>query len=295
MRTMSGEPSLLYEGIGRVILPVSSLETACAPFERLGLVVSPERRAAGRGFSLRSLAVGGSGNLFDIEFLCPDADGDRTSAQGQHGLEDQGLSAIVLRVADMSTVLAALAERGIRATSTAIYDAEGRKRLDLAILPDMPDAATQVRLMQPGMSDDVRLAEYLGGRSHAIPLKRLDHLAAVAPDLERSCRFWDEVLGVPTVGEVVSPTVVVRQLRIGDAMFELLGPATPDSPIRQRPPGLNSMCSFEVEDLDAAVAHVRAAGFAVQGPRLGTLPRTRVATVPGREMSGLNLQLLQYI
>ena len=293
---MNGEPILLYRGIGRVILPVSSLETACAPFERLGFVVSPERRAGrGRGFSLRSLAVGGPGNLFDIEFLCPDADSDRMSAQGQHGLEDQGLSAIVLRVADMSTALAALAERGIQATSRAIYDAEGRKRLDLAILPDMPDAATQVRLMQPAMSDDVRLAEYLDGRSHATPLKRLDHLAAVALDLERSCRFWDEVLGVPTVGEVVSPTVVVRQLRIGDAMFELLGPATPGSPIRQRPPGLNSMCSFEVEDLDAAVAHVRAAGFTVPDPRLGTLPGTRVTTVPDREMSSLNLQLLQYV
>lgn len=287
--------NLLYEGIARAILPVSSLETACAPFERLGLVVSPARRAVGRGFSLRSLAVGGPGNLFDVEFLCPDVGGDSTSAQGQHGLEDQGLSAIVLRVADMSSVLAALTERGIQATSTAIYDAEGRKRLDLAILPDMPDAATQVRLMQPGMSDDERLAEYLGGRSHATPLKRLDHLAAVAPDLERSCRFWDEILGVPTIGEVVSPTVVVRQLRIGDAIFELLGPATSDSPIRQRPPGLNSMCSFEVEDLDAAVAHVRAAGFAIPDPRSGTLPGTRVAAVPGREMSSLNLQLLQYV
>lgn len=294
-RTMNGEPILLYEGIGRAILPVSSLETACAPFERLGLVVSPERRAAGRGFSLRSLAVGGPGNLFDVEFFCPNADDDSSSAQGQHGLEDQGLSAIVLRVTDMSTALATLAERGIQATSKAIHDTEGRKRLDLAILPDMPDAGTQVRLMQPGVSDDERLAEYLGGRSHATPLKRLDHLAAVAPDLERSCRFWDEVLGVPTVGEVVSPTVVVRQLRIGDAMFELLGPATPDSPIRQHPPGLNSMCSFEVEDLDAAVAHIREAGFAVPDPRLGTLPGTRVTTVPAREMSSLDLQLLQYV
>ena len=286
---------MLYEGIARVILPVSSLETACAPFERLGLVVSPARRLPGQGFSLRSLAVGGSGNLFDIEFFCPDAGGDPASAQGQHGLEDRGLSAIVLRVTDMTAALAALAERGIQATSRAIYDATGRKRLDLAILPDMPDAATPVRLMQPAMSDDERLAEYLGGRSHALPLKRLDHLAAGAPDLGRSCQFWDEVLGVPTVGEVVSPTTVVRQLRIGDAIFELLGPASPESPIRQRPPGLSSSCSFEVPDLAAAVAHARAAGFTVADPRVGTLPGTIVSTVPAAEMSGLNVQLLQYV
>ena len=149
--------------------------------------------------------------------------------------------------------------------------------------------------MQPAMTDDERLAEYLGGRSHALPLKRLDHLAAVAPDLERSCRFWEEVLGVPTVGEVVSPTTVVRQLRIGDAIFELLGPASPDSPIRQRPPGLSSSCSFEVADLEAAVAHARAAGFDVPDPRIGTLPGTIVSTIPAAEMSGLNVQLLQYV
>lgn len=286
---------VLYDGIGRVILPVSNLEAACAPFERLGLVVSPARQAVGQGFSLRSLAVAGPRNLFDIEFLCPDADGDQTSAQGQHGLEDRGLSAIVLRVADMSAALAALAERGVHATSRPIYDATGRKRIDLAILPDMPDAATSVRLMQPAMRDDERLAEYLGGRSHAIPLKRLDHLAAVAPDLDRSCRFWEDVLGVPTIGEVVSPTVIVRQLRIGDAVFELLGPATPDSSIRQRPPGLTSACSFEVDDLDAAVAHIRAVGITVSDPRIGTLPGTRVATVPAHEMSGLNIQLLHYV
>ncbi len=286
---------MLYEGIARVILPVSNLEAASAPFERLGLVMSPRRQAHGQGFSLRSLAVGGPGNLFDVEFLCPDAGGDPTSAQGQHGLEDQGLSAIVLRVSDMSAALAALAERGIQATSTAIYDAAGKKRLDLAILPDMPDAATRVRLMQPAMSDDERLTEYLGGQQHALPLKRLDHLAAVAPDLERSCRFWNEVLGVPTVGEVVSPVVVVRQLKIGDAMFELLGPATPDSPIRQRPPGLNSMFSVEVPDLDATVAHVEAAGFTAADRRVGTLPGTIVATIPAAQTSGVNVQLLQYV
>src|SRR5919206_158865 len=140
----------LYDGIDRVILPVSDLDAACAPFERLGLVISPEVRPTGAPRRIRTIPVGGPDNLFGIELL-----------------------------------------------------------------------------------------------------------------------------SVPTVGEVVSPTTVVRQLRIGDAMFELLGPATPDSPIRQRPPGLNSMCSFEVDDLSAVVEQVRAAGFEVPDPRVGTLPGTR--------------------
>ena len=72
-------------------------------------------------------------------------------------------------------------------------------------------------------------------------------------------------------------------------------PATEDSPIRQRPPGLNSMSSFEVPDLDAVVAQARAAGFEVPDPRIGTLPGTRVTTISADQMSGLNLQLLQYV
>jgi catechol 2,3-dioxygenase-like lactoylglutathione lyase family enzyme len=278
----------LYEGIARVLLPVADPDAACAPFERLGLVVSSEIRPQGRNIRLRTLPVGGPDNLFGVEFLSTGEPPDEAVSAG-------GLSAMMLHVTDLEATLAVLAERGVRATAQPVFGADGRKRIDLAILPDLPDAATSLWLIQPVASGAELLDEYLGGRSHALPLKRLDHLAAVAPDLERSCRFWADVLGVPTVGEVVSPTTVVRQLRIGDAMFELLGPATPDSPIRQRPPGLSSMCSFEVDDLSSVVEQARAAGFEVPDPRVGTLPGTRVTTVPGTALSGLNLQLLQYV
>ena len=163
------------------------------------------------------------------------------------------------------------------------------------MLPDLPDAAARIQLIQPVTSQADRLAAHTGGKSHALPLKRLDHLAAMPVDLERACKFWDDVLGVPTVGEVISPTIVVRQLKIGDAILELLGPSSPDSPIRQRPPGLGSSCSFEVDDLEAVIVQARGAGFDVPGSRVGTLPGTRVTTVPSDQMSGINLQLLQYV
>jgi catechol 2,3-dioxygenase-like lactoylglutathione lyase family enzyme len=289
---MEGEPPVLYEGIGRVLLPVSDLAAACAPFERLGLVVSAERRPLGRGIAIRTVPIGGPDNLFEIEIV------GKAEEPGPgwvfDSAADRGLSTMVLRVTDMATALATLAERGVRATAHTILNPDGTKRIELAILPELPDAAVSLRLIQHYQSAEERMAEDFGGRQHATPLKRLDHLAAVAPDLERSCRFWDEVLGVPTVGEVVSPTVVVRQLKLGDAMFELLGPATPDSPIRKRPPGLNSMFSVEVPDLDAAVMHAEAAGFQIADRRIGTLPGTVVATIPGAQTSGLNVQLLQY-
>jgi catechol 2,3-dioxygenase-like lactoylglutathione lyase family enzyme len=285
---------VLYEGIDRAILPVSDLAAACAPFERLGLVVSPERQPKGRGLRVRAVPIGGPDNLFEVHIISGTDEGG-AGWDAFRTVADTGLSTIVLRVTDLQTTLAALGKHGIEPTDTqTVTNADGSKRSELAVLPEMPDAGIRLRLIQHYQSGEERFAEHTGGRQHATPLKRLDHLAAVAPDLERSCRFWDEVLGIPTVGEVISPTVVVRQLRIGDAMFELLGPATPDSPIRQRTPGLNSMVSVEVPSLDATVAHVESAGFTVADRRIGTLPGTIVATVPGAQMSGLNVQLLQY-
>ena len=54
-----------------------------------------------------------------------------------------------------------------------------------------------------------------------------------------------------------------------DAVLELLGPASQDSPIRQRPQGLVSMASWEVGDLDVAVRPARGAGFTVSDPAAG--------------------------
>src|SRR5262249_15887483 len=122
-----------------------------------------------------------------------------------------------------------------------------------------------------------------------------DHLAVVTPDLEAKTRFWTDVLGLPVAGEVTTPAMVIRQLRIGDAVLELLAPASADSPVRKRPPGLVGMVAWEGEDLEAAVGQARAGDFTVTDPVAGALPGTRIATVDGTELAGANMQLLQYV
>jgi catechol 2,3-dioxygenase-like lactoylglutathione lyase family enzyme len=134
-----------------------------------------------------------------------------------------------------------------------------------------------------------------GDLGHSLPLKRLDHLAAVAHDLDAKTQFWADVLGVSVTGEVVTPTMIIRQLRIGDAILELLGQAAPDSPLYQRPPGLVSIATWEVDDLETAVGQVRRAGFTVPDPAAGVLPKTRTATIPAAQLGGLAMQLLEYV
>jgi hypothetical protein len=89
--------------------------------------------------------------------------------------------------------------------------------------------------------------------------------------------------------------MIIRQLKIGDAILELLGPESPESPLASRPPGLASMVAWEVADLDAAVTLARDRGFTPSDPAPGILPRTRVATIPAPELAGVGMQLLEYV
>jgi catechol 2,3-dioxygenase-like lactoylglutathione lyase family enzyme len=127
------------------------------------------------------------------------------------------------------------------------------------------------------------------------PLKRLDHLAAIAHDLEETTRFWTEALGGRVFGEVPMGAGIIRQMKVGDAIFEVIGPATAESPLRQRPEGLISMCAFEVPNLANAVSVLVERGFTSSEPGPGPLPGTRVSSIPAPELAGMTLQLLEYV
>jgi catechol 2,3-dioxygenase-like lactoylglutathione lyase family enzyme len=287
---------MLFDGIDMVILPVADLATASAQFERLGLVVSPVQVNPARGSAFQLIPIGGPDNLFCIELLST-ADAGATNtpfAQQLSQVAGKGLSQMTLRVIDLPAALAELGKQGITAATTITGRASDGPAYEVAILEPLPDAAATLGLIQWADSLADRHAAFARLGQHAFPLKRVDHLAAVAPDLDTSCAYWDTVLGVPTIGEVKNAVIVVRQLKIGDVVFELLGPGKPDSPISQRPPGLGSSVSFEVPDLKAAIAQARAAGFDVPDHRIGTLPGTIVTTISSDQLSGLTMQLLQY-
>ncbi|MFN0146287.1 MAG: hypothetical protein ACKVT1_07240, partial [Dehalococcoidia bacterium] len=95
-------------------------------------------------------------------------------------------------------------------------------------------------------------------------------------------------------GEVRGRGMVIRQLKIGDAIVELLGPDSPESPLASRPAGLISMAAFEVANLDAAVEIARARGFTAADGAPGVLPRSRTSTISPDQLSGLALQLIEF-
>lgn len=258
-----------------VYLACADLAAATAPYERIGLHLTPLSGNA------RVLPVGLGPRRFRLHFLagCDTvlllAEPFRQARQ-----EGRALFAVGLRAADWQAEVAALRTRGVPVV-------EGSGGVRAALLPVRDRAAVDLLLTEDGPAP-------AGAPVHDLPLQRLDHLAAVAHDLDAITAYWTDMLGVAVAGEVRTATLLIRQLRLGDAVLELLAGASPDSPLHQRPPGLVSMASWEVADLPAAVAHARAAGFPVPDPAPGPLPGTRIAIVPAAELAGVNLQLLQY-
>ncbi|HLZ72428.1 MAG TPA: VOC family protein [Dehalococcoidia bacterium] len=292
---------MLVDAIDHVILPVTDAHAAAEPFARLGLNLFPGTRHQDAGTENRGFFVGDAANGFYVEAL---GITDRAAALRAHGEPllaaadaGRGLSGVVLRTGDLAAAATRLKAHGLDCQVREVRGADGTKICDLATVRGAHANAVGLRLIQYFPSHEERWArrESAGLTAHAFPLKRLDHLAVIAPDLEGDTRFWREVMEAPLAGEVSSPAMRIRQIGIGDAMLELLGPASPDSPLASRPPGLVSVIAFEVADLDAALTEARRRGFNPSPAEPGVLPGTRRAVIQPAEFSGITLQLLQYV
>lgn len=266
--------TMILHTIESLAVAVADADQAAAQYARLGLVVVQTPLA---DLNLWSWSVGAT----SVRLLpgTPATHHPLTGPAHDALAAQRALFALVVQVPDVPAALIALTARGV----TAIPNEDGTN----AWLPIHAQAGANVLLVQAPLVA-------VGPTQHSFPLRRLDHLATVTPDLNAKTQFWTEMLGVPLVGEVTTPTMIIRQLRIGDAIVELLGPASADSPLHQRVPGLVSMASWEVPDLEAAVQQAQAAGFTPTVPAVGVLPGTRTATIPGAELAGVNLQMLSY-
>jgi catechol 2,3-dioxygenase-like lactoylglutathione lyase family enzyme len=288
---------MVYACIDHLYVPTSNLDTATAPFRRLGFDFPPSPfDTPGHGMTSTWLRAGAGTGAVTIQFdpLTNREEALQADLRGPAFVEaveqGRGLFAVSLgcEEAAIEAAVAALRRRGL---SPAVHQLFNNTLVHLH-LPRV--AAVDLRLLGPLE----RLQAFRAQSALApgiLPLRRLDHLAAVTPDLDAASAFWTDVLEIPLHGEVRSATSIIRQFKIGDAIIELLGPATPESPLAQRPPGLISMAAFEVSDMADAVAQARAAGFTVADAAPGSLPGTRVTTIPASELSGLALQLLEYV
>ncbi len=284
--------------IDHVVVPVSDLDAAAAAYERLGLTLTPRATHIGIGTENRVFMVAG-GNDFYVELLgFRDEAAVRAAGRASYlAAVDKGIARVMLAVEDIAAAVAGLKAKGIETPIQEVADARG-KICDVAPLEGVA-----------GLGFDGALIQYVGTREarherraaaglfkHDFPLKRPDHMATMIADLPVATKFWAEALGVPVFGEVRAPGMIIQQMKVGDVVMEFLGADGPESRLAGRPPGLASMVAWEVEGrLDEAVALARERGFTPSEPANGVLPGTRVCTIPGTELAGVAMQLLEYV
>ena len=293
----------MLQRIDHMVSVVPELAAGAEPYERLGLVLTPEARHFETGAANRACFIGESADGYGYLELLSVFDEERAKTSGrEHYIEAAraggGMVALAFGVADIEGVSGRLSVRGYNAPIERIHRADGTTVCDVAQVETDGALPFRVTLVSYPETFHERYDRSLGlGRfAHDFPLKRLDHLAVVAPDLEAATRFWADILEVQVSGEIATPQMIIRQLKIGDAILELLGPATPESPLASRAPALISMAAWEVAGpLDDAVALARERGFTVSEPEMGVIPGTRRASIPAGELGGTGMQLLEYV
>lgn len=87
-------------------------------------------------------------------------------------------------------------------------------------------------------------------------LNKCEHIGIMVSDVERSIRFYRDVLGLPFIERRAFKGLDLAFLQIGDTQLELVA-GTAD---HQQADGLVNHVAFTVSDLDAVVAHLRAEG-----------------------------------
>ena len=130
-------------------------------------------------------------------------------------------------------------------------------------------------------------------------LDRIYHLGYAVRDIEAAARFYETNFGArPTEPEVVEEQgIVATMFRVGDSQIELVEPTRPDSPVgkflAKNGEGFHHV-AFEVEDLEGALAGLRANGVQLidESPRIGA-GGTRMAFVHPKGAFGVLTELVE--
>ncbi|MDY7040445.1 MAG: methylmalonyl-CoA epimerase [Chloroflexota bacterium] len=128
-------------------------------------------------------------------------------------------------------------------------------------------------------------------------IKKLDHIGIVVHDIGEAQQAYEALgLTVTHVQELPERQVRVAFLPVGDTEVELVQPTTTGSGVarflEKRGEGVHHIC-FEVEDIEATVADLKAQGMRLidQEPRQGAFGR--VAFLHPKAAHGVLIELVE--
>lgn len=131
-------------------------------------------------------------------------------------------------------------------------------------------------------------------------LGRLNHIGIATPSIERAIETYRTLLGATGIGapfDLPAQGVRVCFIDAPNAQIELIEPYDDSSPIagflRKNPAGGQHHLCFEVPDIAAAVADLKAKGATILGePRIGA-HGTPIVFVHPRDMGGVLVELME--
>ncbi|WP_342659032.1 methylmalonyl-CoA epimerase [Sphingomonas sp. NY01] len=131
-------------------------------------------------------------------------------------------------------------------------------------------------------------------------LGRLNHVGVATPSIAASIDMWRDLLGAEAIGEpfdLPAQGVKVCFINAPNTQIELIEPYDEASPIagflKKNPAGGQHHVCFEVPDIHAAVAAMKAKGATVLGePRIGA-HGTPIVFVHPRDTGGMLVELME--
>jgi methylmalonyl-CoA/ethylmalonyl-CoA epimerase len=131
-------------------------------------------------------------------------------------------------------------------------------------------------------------------------LGRLNHVGVATPSIEKSIAVYRDLMGATRIGEpfdLPAQGVKVCFIDTPNTQIELIEPYDDSSPIagflRKNPAGGQHHVCFEVPDIHAAVADLRAKGATVLGePRIGA-HGTPIVFIHPKDFGGVLIELME--
>ena len=128
-------------------------------------------------------------------------------------------------------------------------------------------------------------------------IKRIEHVGVIVKDIEASRKLWEDVFGIPLGGVEENERRKLALYYVGESMVELIAGKGPDNKhqklIAEGRGGINHLC-FEVENIDEALAELKAKGIPLQDevPRIGHAG-ARIAFLDPKGTEGCLIELAE--
>ncbi len=130
-------------------------------------------------------------------------------------------------------------------------------------------------------------------------VKRIDHIAVLVEDMEKTVAFWQEALGMELahIEEVPAEKSKVAFFPLGGSEIELVQPTSDDSGLarylEKRGPGMHHVC-LEVDDIEGMLAQLKEKGVQLinETPMPG-LGGKRYAFIHPKAANGVMVELYE--